>query len=384
MLKVLYIAPLALNRKQGAGGVETATENVLEGFSDISELETIILSFRREHSQDTITQFSKNITIIQKSSKIKNDLFNILFYQRKVIRELIKKESPDLIHFHGTGPNILSISNLPKDTIIITQHGINRIELKYQNTFRNKIKFLFKSIIEKIYFPKFLNYIFISNNNLSFTKNYYKTKFSNYTIIPNSVNTDFFNIKPKDKTSNHILYVGFISRLKNILMLIKAVNELKKSDKIYKLTIVGEIKDNKYYEECRQYIKDNDLDDLITFMGYLDQNKILSLYRIIDILVLPSLQENSPISLLEAMAAGKVAVASNIGGIPEIINNSKTGYTFEKKNFKELYNILALLHNNSSILKSIGGNAKKHIMEKHTPQYIGGLIYRYYKSLVND
>ncbi|NHZ85412.1 MAG: hypothetical protein GWP19_05975, partial [Planctomycetia bacterium] len=89
MLKVLYIAPLSFNRKQGAGGVETTTENVLEGFSGISGLEIIVLSFRQEYFEDTITKYSDTITVIQKSSTIKNTLYNILFYQRKIIRELI-------------------------------------------------------------------------------------------------------------------------------------------------------------------------------------------------------------------------------------------------------------------------------------------------------
>jgi glycosyltransferase involved in cell wall biosynthesis len=384
MLKVLYIAPLSLNRKQGTGGVETATENILEGFSNINGLEIIVLSFSSEHSQHIVTKHSETITILQKSSIIKNTWYNILYYQRKVIRDIMDEESPDLVHFHGTGPNILSISNLPKDRIVITQHGINRLELKYQITFRNKLKYLLKSIIEKIYFPKFLNYIFISNNNLNFTKNYYKTDFSNYAVISNSVNTDFFNIRPKNTTNNNILYVGYISRLKNILILIKTINELKKNNKIYRLNIVGEIKDNKYYEECRQYINDNDLKDIISFKGYLDQSKLLILYDAIDIFVLPSLQENSPISLLEAMAAGRVSIASNIGGIPEIINNGKTGYIFEKNNYKELYNILSLLHNNSPLLNSIGKNAKKNTIEKYTPQYIGDLTYKYYNSIIND
>ncbi len=384
MLKVLYIAPLALNRKQGAGGVETTTENILEGFSGISGLEIIVLSFRQEYSEDTITKFSDTITVIQKSSTVKNALYNILFYQRKIIRELINKESPDLIHFHGTGPNILSISNLQKDRVVITQHGINRIELKYQNTIRNKIKFLFKSIIEKIYFPRFSNYIFSSNNNLNLTKNYYKTTFSNYTIISNSVNTDFLNIRHKNNTNNNLLYVGYISRLKNILILIKTINELKKDDKIYRLTIVGMVKDNKYYEECRQYISDNNLKDIISFKGYLDQNELLSLYQEIDIFVLPSLQENSPISLLEAMAAGKVSIASNVGGVPEIIDNGKTGYIFDNNNHKELYNILALLYNNFPLLSSVGKNAQESIKAKHTPQYISSLIYKYYNSIINN
>lgn len=384
MLKVLYIAPLSIDRKKGAGGVETATENILEGFSNISGLKIIVLSFRSEQFNNVITNYSENITIIQKSPITKFTLFNILYYQRKVIKEIINEYSPDIIHFHGTGPNILSISNLPKDRIIITQHGINRIELKYQNTFRNKIKFLLKSVIENIYFQKFSNCIFISKDNLSFAKHYYKKPFSNYAVIPNSVNTEFFNILPKNKTNNNLLFVGYISRLKNILILIKTINELKKINKIYKLTIVGEIKDKKYYEECRRYINDNALNNIISFKGYLDQSKLLILYDAIDIFVLPSLQENSPISLLEAMAAGRVSIASNIGGIPEIINNGITGYIFEKNNYKELYNILSLLYNNSPLLNSIGENAKNNIIKKHAPQYIGELMYKYYNSIIND
>jgi len=91
MLKILYIAPLPIIRGQSAGGVETATENILEGFSDINGLEVIVLSFRSNHLQYAITKYSENIIIIQKSPIIKNALYNILFYQRKVIREIINK-----------------------------------------------------------------------------------------------------------------------------------------------------------------------------------------------------------------------------------------------------------------------------------------------------
>ena len=118
MLKILYIAPLSLDRKHGRGGIETSTENILEGFSDINGIEVLILSFRKETFQTTVTKYSSNIRIIQNNLKTKNTLYNILFYQRKIIKKLINTESPDLIHFHGTGPEILSISNLPKDTPI--------------------------------------------------------------------------------------------------------------------------------------------------------------------------------------------------------------------------------------------------------------------------
>ncbi len=384
MLKILYIAPLSLIRKQSAGGVETATENILEGYSDIDELEIIVLSFRSDKFKNLTSKYSENITIIQKSPKYKNNLLNILFYQRKIIRGIINKEKPDLIHSHGTGPNILSISNLPKDRIIITQHGINRIELKFQNTFRNKMKYFYKSIIETIYFPKFSNYIFISNHNFNYAKNNYNTIFSNYVIIPNAVNTNYFKIKTKNTTNNHILYVGFISRLKNLLFLIKIINELKYNKKIFKLTIVGEIKDSNYYEECKQYIKSNNLDNIISFKGYMNQNQLLELYNVMDIFVLPSLQENSPISLLEAMAAGKVSLASNIGGIPEIINNKKTGFIFENNNSKELYDILANLHNNYPLMESIGNNAQKQIMDRYNPQHIARLMNNFYKLTAND
>ena len=384
MIKILYIAPVSVNRKQGSGGVETASENILDGFSNIKGLEIIVLSFRNENIKNSVSKFSDNISIIQRGKKIKSTILNILFHQRKVVREIISKEKPDLIHFHGTGPNILSVSNLPSEQVIITQHGINRIELKYQDNLKNKIKFLFKSVIEKLYFPRFSNCILISNNNLAFTEKYFKTQLPNYTVVPNSVNTDFMEIPRKNKTSNNILYVGYISRLKNLLLLLKVLNKLSMETKNYNLTIVGKIKDNKYYEECCQFIKNNKLANMVTFKGYVNQNELQELYKEMDIFVLPSLQENNPISLMEAMAAGKVSAASNVGGIPELIDNGRTGYLFEKNNFIDLYKILSNLHNNSSIVKSIGTNAREYILENHAPNYISRLIFKYYKSIVNN
>ncbi len=381
MLKILIIAPLSTKLGHGKGGVENSVENILNGFANIPNLEILLLSFTFEKCLNTKTKYFNNSTIIQKGSSSNNTLFNILKFQKKTIRQIINEYEPNLIHFHGTGPNLMSIIGIPKKSIIITQHGINRIELKYQSTLKNIIKFLFKSLIEYYYFPRFQNYIFISKNNLELTEKYFPIKNINYKIIPNAVNEKFFKIAPKQHTDNNILYVGSISRLKNIFLLLKTLNDLKNNGKIFNLTVIGNVKDKKYYKKCQKYILENQLSKYISFKGPLSQIELISIYSQIDIFVLPSQQENYPISVLEAMAASRITVASDVGGVSEIINNRKTGFIFKNNNHRELYNILFELYNNDRLIHLISSQAKKFISKTHSPQHIARSTNKFYKSI---
>lgn len=381
-MKILHIASSSSNLGKPIGGVESATSNILSGFNNMDNLEVIFLPLNNKSFIQNTDNCFQNIEIL--NYKRKNILIIPTFiYNRYFVRRVIDNVRPNVIHFHGTGPNIYSLSNLQKDNIVITQHGINRLELKFQDSVLKKVKFLIKSIVERKYFPNFLNYIFISKSNLNITKKYYSIDLNNSKVIPNAVNSNFLKIKSKSTTSNKLLYVGHISRLKNLMLVLYAINELNKKNKQYELNIVGKIKDIRYYSNCVKFIENNKLNPLIHFKDHLTQNEIIDLYHDIDIFILPSLQENSPISILEAMAAGRVPIATNVGGIPEIITDGKTGYLLKKHSVEELIEVLEVLYNNSKKLLMIGRNAREQIKNNHTPEHICSQLYNYYSRLTN-
>lgn len=72
--------------------------------------------------------------------------------------------------------------------------------------------------------------------------------------------------------------------------------------------------------------------------GYVSAEKMPDLYNAADVFVTPSLQENLPNTIMEAMACGTPCVGFNIGGIPEMIEHGKTGYVAEYKNARDLAN----------------------------------------------
>jgi len=83
-----------------------------------------------------------------------------------------------------------------------------------------------------------------------------------------------------------------------------------------------------------------------------------------DILVVPSYFDNSPNIIYEAMAMGKVVIASKVGGIPELIEDGRTGILFEKGNHENLRKIITRLVHNSYLLNDIAKNAKESIHER--------------------
>ena len=152
--------------------------------------------------------------------------------------------------------------------------------------------------------------------------------------IPNFVPPPPENISSADY-SNYFLFVGTLEKHKGILNLLNLFKELR-NDINAKLIIAG-AGSLKYY--IQDFIEKNSLNDLISFVGFVDDKTLYSLYANALAVIIPSIwPENAPLVALEALSVGTPVIASNNGGLPEIVSKIDRKLIFS--NQTELENLL--------------------------------------------
>jgi spore coat protein SA len=127
----------------------------------------------------------------------------------------------------------------------------------------------------------------------------------------------------------HILYVGRLAAIKGVHVLIEAFSEILARNPRARLIIAG----SSFFDGARRTPYEAELAQLaatissaIVFTGYLPHTSLRFLYSACDVVVVPSLwQEPFGLVVLEAMASGTCVVASAVGGVPEIIEDQRTG-----------------------------------------------------------
>lgn len=122
------------------------------------------------------------------------------------------------------------------------------------------------------------------------------------------------------EAGNYLLFVGSILRHKNIVRLIKAFAELKSE---HDLVIAGVCKDSEYHREIGATIEELRLSpERITYLDYIPDADLPSLYNGAIALVLPSLHEGFGVPIIEAMACGTPVITSNCSAMPEIAGDA--------------------------------------------------------------
>jgi len=114
----------------------------------------------------------------------------------------------------------------------------------------------------------------------------------------------------------------------------------------------------------------------IKFLGYKTGEELKKEIRKSMFVVLPSeWYENNPRTVLESFALGKPVIGSRIGGIPELVRDGITGYTFEVGNVEDLKEKIVYLVKNPQKVVEFGKNARKFVEENHNPE-------KYYEKLM--
>jgi len=136
-------------------------------------------------------------------------------------------------------------------------------------------------------------------------------------------------VRSGDKT---LAVIGSICPNKGQLLAVEALATLRASGHPVTLKLVGPSDDLEYAASVQRAALERGLERYVEFVGERSEN----LYRDIDIVLIPSQEETFSLVALEAMAEGVLVVAANTGGIPEVVQDGKTGLLFETGSSKEL------------------------------------------------
>ena len=176
--------------------------------------------------------------------------------------------------------------------------------------------------------------------------------------IPNFINSD--NYTPQYEAGNYFLYFGRLAPEKGVDTLIEAARQAG-----VPLRIAGT---GPYEDTLKAMVSDTE--DQIEFLGYCSGEKLWKEIREARAIVLPSQwYENAPISILEAYASGKPVIGARIGGIPEMLEEGKTGYLFESANAEDLASKMELLNSLPDIkITEMGRAAQNYVSSTFTEQ----------------
>ena len=203
-------------------------------------------------------------------------------------------------------------------------------------------------------------------------------------VLPLGANVDMVGNKKnqikiaKDynlKSGKTLIYLGTLIKTRDPLFLFNVIKTVVKNIPDLKLLVVGEGKDKNDLKEYRQFIKKNNLDNNIFLVGKVPRYKVLDYLAVSDIGLsqfppIHFLKFNSPIKLMEYMAAGLAVIGNDYNNEQrEIINRSKCG-KLVKYNVPEFSNAIKFLVKNQNKTKEMGKKGKDYIKRNRTLRII--------------
>lgn len=355
------------------GGAEKVCLNHLEhNDGNIFEMEVILLVRPWENESTLHFKIKKNVENIH--------IVPVALYPRSVgidvcrvprciykIYSILKRGNFDIVHTHGYFADFAGIisAKLIGIPVVSTCHGYIDIIDDLKLTMYNKLdRFMLKlsdriiTVSENI--ERQLCSCGVRGEKIKLIQNSIK--------VPDIDNRDIVSIRNTyrarigvGKDDFLIGFVGRVSEEKGLKDLIEAVDVLR--DGTYpnvKVYIVGT---GRQENELKELVDRKGMKENIVFLGF--QEYVEGWILASDVSVLPSLTEGTPMSLLEAMSYAKPVVASNVGGIPKVINNGVNGLLVPPGDWRSLAVTLRNLINDSGLRKQIEISARETIIAKY-------------------
>jgi len=327
------------------------------------------------------------------------------------LRQLIDIFKPDLAHIHlykgGLTAAILPVLRKRKIPVVITLHDYSLLcprnimidangHICERCLTATRLNCVYHRCNRKNLYYSIVNYIeFALNNNIFNPKNYFNKIIcvSKFNYLKHSVHPLFgerflhlynfypllSNSIPNTLKGNYFLFYGRLAPEKGVMTLLDTWKRLPKD---VHLKIIGE---GAMSAMIKDEIECNNLSN-IEFLGFRKGEELFEFIRNASFVLVPSeWYENNPLTIVEAYSSGKPVIGSNIGGIPELIIEGKTGYLFEMGNSIELEKkINEALNMSDNAYLEMSETAYRFACDKFSEKTHYNELLKIYQGMINS
>lgn len=338
--------------------------------------------------------FWKNVTV-HYISRAKDTFFYNGSFQlacMRVVPSIVKDAGIDLIHSHAAHmPDLLLAyrrMNVPILTTVHTtiygqRHGARESGSSFRDLeFSEKATLLgypFLRLAEDAYFSFPRHYMTPSNWMRDQLLRLRSNLKSRITVIHNSV--DIGEFKTRTHEERIVLFTGRFVAAKGITVIVNAIPRILSEHPETRFLFVGPGNSKPYEDRLKKL---NIRSDRYEFLGFLkDRESIVNCYQSCSVYVAPTLYENMPIRILEAMSCGKPVVATNVGAIPEAITHGKNGLIVQPGDVIGIARSINKLLDDGNLRRQVGAAARQTVEREFNWDKNIRKIVALYEALLN-
>jgi len=272
------------------------------------------------------------------------------------LKKILKNEEPDLLHLHLWNPGSCRYAfwaspktkDAKKMPIVTTEHDPFRLSgLKKNIKTRTLSKTAHTITVSDanyrqmlVWHPELKNHMSVIHNGIDLEA--FEKELRHFTTQERQkIRKQIYEASPTDTV---LLTIAALHPRKGLKYLLQAMPKILEQKNNTRLAIIGVGPQKKELQKLAQKLK---IQDRVNFLGQCEN--IPKMLKSSDLFVLPSVKEAFGLVLLEAMAAQLPIVATNVGGIPEIIQDRKTGYLVEPRNADALAKTILMLLKNKPL-----------------------------------
>jgi len=297
--------------------------------------------------------------------------------------KIIKKSKIDIIHSNNFSPALVgsllsSITSKPHVTSIwdiFTLCGKDYWNKWTQQIGVSKINRIIGPRFEKLVLKGTLKAIHTISEATKNDLLKFGAKKPIYVIFPSIEDVECQNVK---QNPLQFVYVGRLVFYKNVEVLIKAINIVKKTEPDVKLIIVG---GGPHEKILRNLISDLKLQSNIEFKGYVDAEEKIKLIVSSNALLFPSLCEGFGLVILEAFSQNRPVFVSNVKPLSDIISNQETGYVLDPHNEKIWAEHIIKIIKNPKEAERMGKNGMELLKTKYNQDNMYEKIIKMYQEI---
>lgn len=359
------------------GGVESVTVILAKALSRMADLDIHLITLEKGLTQE-MTERDGKVTIHRLVASSWPQILDIHFGPgRTRLIKKIRQLNPDVVHSHETFGLTMGDLHIPH---VFTVHGFDHANIPAEGRSFARIRSILWKYVEGRGLGRQKTIISISPYVRGMIEHYAPK--ATIHEIDNPVDDRYFTVGPdrEDEENRRVLILGWINERKNTLGAVRAIAHSIHSGAKGTLAIAGEAKISSYKELLQQEIRDLGIENHVEFLGHISREQLENELRRTSILLLPSLQENAPMAISEAMAASIPVVTSNLCGMPYMVADGESGFLVDPTDSVQIGERLKELLLSPELCRKMGARGREIALARFHSDVVAAKTREVYES----